>query len=41
MRTEIVPTSKAYPLDKLMQAIDEHLAIKYVSIVAYSPTQYV
>ncbi|GAB9474300.1 23S rrna methyltransferase [Globisporangium polare] len=28
MRTEIVPTSKAYPLDKLMQAIDEHLAIK-------------
>uniref|UniRef100_K3WHM1 Radical SAM core domain-containing protein n=1 Tax=Globisporangium ultimum (strain ATCC 200006 / CBS 805.95 / DAOM BR144) TaxID=431595 RepID=K3WHM1_GLOUD len=28
MRTEIVPTSKAYPLDKLMLAIDEHLAVK-------------
>ncbi|TMW55910.1 hypothetical protein Poli38472_008558 [Pythium oligandrum] len=28
LRSEIVPTSKAYPLDKLMEAIDEHLALK-------------
>ncbi|OWZ08771.1 23S rRNA methyltransferase [Phytophthora megakarya] len=30
MRSEIVPTSTAYPLDKLMAAIDDHLAMKYV-----------
>jgi adenine C2-methylase RlmN of 23S rRNA A2503 and tRNA A37 len=29
LRTEIVPTSTAYPLDKLMEVIDEHLALKY------------
>ena len=29
LRSEIVPSSKAYPLDKLMQAIDEHLAERY------------
>ncbi|CAI5744219.1 unnamed protein product [Peronospora destructor] len=28
IRSEIVPTSTAYPLDKLMAAIDDHLAIK-------------
>lgn len=28
LRSQIVPTSTAYPLDKLMVAIDEHLAIK-------------
>ncbi|KAI9986326.1 hypothetical protein PInf_025266 [Phytophthora infestans] len=28
MRSEIVPTSTAYPLDKLMAAIDDHLAMK-------------
>ncbi|CEG35510.1 23s rrna methyltransferase [Plasmopara halstedii] len=28
MRSQIVPTSTAYPLDKLMTAIDEHLAMK-------------
>ncbi|KAE9357843.1 hypothetical protein PR003_g1582 [Phytophthora rubi] len=28
MRSEIVPTSTAYPLDKLMAVIDEHLAMK-------------
>jgi adenine C2-methylase RlmN of 23S rRNA A2503 and tRNA A37 len=28
LRSEIVPTSKAYPLDKLMAAVDEHLALK-------------
>lgn len=33
LRSEIVPTSKAYPLDKLMQAIDEHLAYKYVLLL--------
>ncbi|GMF14056.1 unnamed protein product [Phytophthora lilii] len=30
MRSQIVPTSTAYPLDKLMAAIDDHLAMKYV-----------
>lgn len=28
LRSEIVPTSKAYPLDKLMQVVDEHLAAR-------------
>lgn len=28
LRSEIVPTSKAFPLDKLMEAIDDHLAQK-------------
>ncbi|KAG2529864.1 hypothetical protein JM18_002642 [Phytophthora kernoviae] len=28
MRSEIVPTSTAYPLDKLMAAIDDHLSLK-------------
>jgi adenine C2-methylase RlmN of 23S rRNA A2503 and tRNA A37 len=35
MRSEIVPTSTAYPLDKLMAAIDDHLAIKYVDSVVF------
>ncbi|POM65425.1 23S rRNA methyltransferase [Phytophthora palmivora] len=33
MRSEIVPTSTAYPLDKLMAAIDDHLAMKEGKLV--------
>ncbi|RLN84154.1 hypothetical protein BBJ28_00013164 [Nothophytophthora sp. Chile5] len=33
MRAEIVPTSTAYPLPKLMAAIDDHLALKYNRLV--------
>lgn len=34
MRSQIVPTSTAYPLDKLMAVIDEHLAMKYEELTA-------